>query len=42
MIAAYLESEMRSWAHTDGTHARLFNENRSAGRPSGFPNCGRC
>lgn len=26
VIAAYLESEMRSWAHTDGTHARLFNE----------------
>lgn len=26
VIAAYLESEMRSWAHTDGTNARLFNE----------------
>ena len=36
VIAAYLESEMRSWAHTDGTHARLFNE-KLGGEAIRFP-----
>lgn len=36
VIAAHLESEMRSWAHTAGTHARLFNE-QLGGQAIRFP-----
>lgn len=36
VIAAYLESEMRSWAHSDGTHARLFDE-KLGGEAIRFP-----